>query len=331
MTGSARPRHIRDIAHLYLSRRKVPAAAAEEGPGPLHLCITSSGRNCMSGFHTANLAAALAERQSDVRIFDLSGAQPNASFYFSHPPALYLDYTGDGRQRFIPALPRVSIAFDLDARPRRVNSPGAPPVTIYHLPPDDMESMREVWRSLEDRVGGRGWRVHLTDQPLVDEALQVERYVGVAQRLDDWSARLGGSLRGGVERRLRRLAQTETRLANPAQRISFAGQRLGQVSAHLLRGGGTSLARRRGKLMQTERLLEGFSYQRVLDRGFALVEGIDGGAITRAAKLKTGDDITLHMADGEAGARITGKGHTRKNIKTKTKPAKEDARQGKLL
>ena len=148
-----------------------------------------------------------------------------------------------------------------------------------------------------------------------------------AQRLDDWNARLGGSLKGGVERRLRRVAQSAGGLLSPAQRVSFAGRGLERSAGSLVRGMGAGITQRRSKLLQTERLLEGFSYQRVLDRGFVLLQGPDGGTITRAAKLKTGDDVTLQMADGRLGARITGK--EPKNPKSKSK--KQDMRQGKLL
>ncbi len=149
----------------------------------------------------------------------------------------------------------------------------------------------------------------------------------VSQRLDDWNARLGGSLKSGVERRLRRVAQSASGLTSPAQRISFAGQGLGRSAANLIRGMGLGLGARRNRLSQTERLLEGFSYQRVLDRGFVLLQTPDGKTITRAASLKAGDDVNLQMADGRLGARITGK----ENKNLKPKPKKQDLRQGKLL
>ncbi|MCK5546707.1 MAG: exodeoxyribonuclease VII large subunit [Rhodospirillaceae bacterium] len=152
--------------------------------------------------------------------------------------------------------------------------------------------------------------------------------VGTAsQRLDDWNARLGGSLKNGVERRLRRVAQSATGLTNPTQRVSFAGRSLERSASSLIRGMVLGIEARWNRISQTERLLEGFSYQRVLDRGFVLLQTPDGKTITRAASLKTGDDVNLQMADGRLGARITGK----ENKNSKVKPKKQDVRQGKLL
>jgi exodeoxyribonuclease VII large subunit len=103
-------------------------------------------------------------------------------------------------------------------------------------------------------------------------------------------------------------------------------------------------------------LLESFSYERVLDRGFALVLSAAGEPVTRAFELHTGDDVSLRFGDGAVGARVTGGAPERPegagesgNVpsggkpgrnKTDKKAAKEkqpkdsrpkDSRQGKLL
>ena len=49
-------------------------------------------------------------------------------------------------------------------------------------------------------------------------------------------------------------------------------------------------------------LLESYSYERVLDRGFALVRDKAGAPVTRAADLKEGERLSLRFADGERGA-----------------------------
>ena len=183
------------------------------------------------------------------------------------------------------------------------------------------------------RVGSRITVARKTELDGLSRGLpDLTHMVGTAsQRLDDCNARLGGSLKGGVERRLRRLAQSAAGLVSPAQRISFAGHGLERSARSLRRTMGAGIALRRSRLSQTERLLDGFSYQRVLDRGFVLLQGVDGGTITRAKNLKTGDDVTLQMADGRLGARITGKNPSGKTPKAKSKPKKQDMRQGKLL
>ncbi|MDH3335372.1 MAG: exodeoxyribonuclease VII large subunit [Rhodospirillaceae bacterium] len=150
-----------------------------------------------------------------------------------------------------------------------------------------------------------------------------------SHRLDDWSARLDGSLKNGVERRLRKLAERAGGLVNPRNRLAYARSRLEQGNLRLRRGGEKYISTKRETILQSGRLLDGFSYQRVLERGFVLLQDNNGNAVTRAAKLKTGDDVTLQMADGTVGARITDGKPERTQQKTKT--AKTDARQGKLL
>ncbi|MCW5773039.1 MAG: exodeoxyribonuclease VII large subunit, partial [Rhodospirillaceae bacterium] len=53
-------------------------------------------------------------------------------------------------------------------------------------------------------------------------------------------------------------------------------------------------------------LLESLSYQRVLDRGFALVRDAAGEPVTSAAGARPGLDVAIRFSDGEVGARIAG-------------------------
>jgi len=158
MTEPTRPRHIRDIAHLYLSRRRTPETS---GTGrALDLLLTSSGRDCMPGFHAANIATVFAQKNAEVRVYELSGVLPNASFYFAHPAALYLGRLDGARARFLPALPGVSVAFDLDARPGRGHGERERVVTLYCLPPDDAADGPDFWRRLAGSTNDR-WQLHL--------------------------------------------------------------------------------------------------------------------------------------------------------------------------
>ena len=153
---NARPRHIRDIAHLYMSRRDKPRETTA-APAAINLFMTSCDAGCLSGFHAANLAAAFAHCRAHVRVFELSGLLPNASFYFGHPAALYMDTTQHGRRKLLPALPAVSVAFDERARPRPHTERG-PVVNLFHLPPD---SVMNDWSQVFSEKPGAGWRLHL--------------------------------------------------------------------------------------------------------------------------------------------------------------------------
>ena len=149
------------------------------------------------------------------------------------------------------------------------------------------------------------------------------------QRLDDWAERLAGSLQTGLHRRHRRMAEVAGLLTSPRPRIAFAHDRLHSQSDALARVGGRLSEPRRQHLLQTARLLDGLSYERVLDRGFALVTDAKGKAVTKAGDLAPGDDISIKMKGGDVGARVSGDAPMKPK---KTKPAqKTDTRQGSLL
>ncbi len=159
-----------------------------------------------------------------------------------------------------------------------------------------------------------------------------------AQRLDDWSDRL----RNGLINRLERSRQILARLlaglspaalgreiAGAADRLAGTGERLRPAAARLLE--------RRGEQLESLGLrLESVSYNKVLERGFALVRGGDGRPVARAATLEPGEDIAIRFHDGELPARVSGKPVRKPSAKTasasaRKKPARRDRRQGELL
>ena len=149
------------------------------------------------------------------------------------------------------------------------------------------------------------------------------------QRLDDWSERLASSLQTGVHRRHRRLAETVGGLTSPRQQVRFAHNHLATQSGALARACGRLTRSPRRDLAQTVRLLDGLSYERVLERGFALITDPRGKAVSNTSGLRPGDDITLRLKDGYVKARVTGGGHVpfKKPPKTKSR----DDKQGSLL
>ncbi len=58
------------------------------------------------------------------------------------------------------------------------------------------------------------------------------------------------------------------------------------------------------QLENSIRVLETLSYQRVLDRGFAVIKNTDGRAITALGQYKDGAPISIEMRDGNTDARI---------------------------
>jgi len=53
-------------------------------------------------------------------------------------------------------------------------------------------------------------------------------------------------------------------------------------------------------------LLDAYSYQGVLERGYALVQNEAGDVVRSKDKVKAGEGVTLTFADGKRGAVIDG-------------------------
>jgi len=105
------------------------------------------------------------------------------------------------------------------------------------------------------------------------------------------------------------------RLVELTARMAGAGRRTTDLAARRLDGAGA--------------LLDSFSYQRVLERGFVLVRDRRDRPVTAVAAAKPGLDVRLTFHDGEAAARIAGPGGGRAAAAGKKRPDK--GKQGSLL
>lgn len=149
-----------------------------------------------------------------------------------------------------------------------------------------------------------------------------------SQRLDDWSERLGNALKAGIRHRRQRLPK---RLQPPVRAINEARKKLDGRGRDLTRAYKDDIAGRMKTVAHLGQLLESYSYERVLDRGFALVTSPDGRAVMSAAQLKPGDDVNIRLRDGIAGARIAGGRAQPKNKPAKPVKEDKDDPQGTLL
>ncbi|MBT6096603.1 MAG: exodeoxyribonuclease VII large subunit [Rhodospirillaceae bacterium] len=160
------------------------------------------------------------------------------------------------------------------------------------------------------------------------------------QRLDDWSERLGNALELGIKAKSQELAAAVAGLRKPTHQIAQAGGRLEVEAKALDRAMRERIKDGRQRLDSIGALLESYSYQRVLDRGFALVTDAEGKTVASVASVAAGDDVALRLADGSVGAQITGDGvssepkqkpKSKFKSKSKSKPGGGDDRQGSLL
>ena len=208
-----------------------------------------------------------------------------------------------------------------------------------------------AWRGLEDR----SVRLQSAGRGLPEPVALVEQ---VTQRLDDQSERLSLALRATLVGAAQSVQATAGRLRHPREILALHGQSLAAQSRALRRAALQGLADADHMLNRADAtrrlpaaaarrlddagrrldhagaLLESYSYERVLDRGFVLVHGPDG-PIMQAADATPGLAITLQFQAGETrAATIDGKkpGKPRAKQAEKSVPPKpKDGRQGRLL
>jgi exodeoxyribonuclease VII large subunit len=126
------------------------------------------------------------------------------------------------------------------------------------------------------------------------------------QRLDDWGDRLRQGLAVGLDRRRRRLAHAAARLPSPARWIAHECSRLAGESRALDSALRAYLLERGNRLRHTAALLSSFSYERILERGFALVQDRLGHVVTSVKALRPGMSISVRLADGKTDATVDG-------------------------
>ncbi len=188
---------------------------------------------------------------------------------------------------------------------------------------------------------------HETDTTLIDYAADrraptptAAAEMAVPGRIDllapvtDDGGRLMTALRRRLDDAKRRLEDLSRGLPSPARIVDEATQRLDDWAERLTNSIKRTLGDKNIRLANAGGLLESFSYERVLERGFVLVRDDRARPLNSAAALGPGQDIGLQFHDGVAAARVSGMPANKKpgERKAKKKSAKKaDGRQGELL
>jgi exodeoxyribonuclease VII large subunit len=137
-------------------------------------------------------------------------------------------------------------------------------------------------------------RVEARFGPARLEALVARR----RERYDLFAGRLGTAFKVNTDAHVERLKRWRERVATAESRLAPAFRRMMDTRAN-----------QHGSL---GKLLNAFSYQGVLARGFALVRDAAGAPVRLAAKLQTGDALAVQFADGSVPAVVGGPGTTAK-------------------
>jgi exodeoxyribonuclease VII large subunit len=189
---------------------------------------------------------------------------------------------------------------------------------------DTRRLMRAMQRTLEE--GRTALRAEVRGLPdphrLLEEASQ--ELDGLTDRLDqclkvNWQ-RHADSL-NGLAARLPVARTTLVRRCADQFKSLDAARRMTQGMTRLFDDANRHLA-------HAVRVLEGLSYERVLERGFVLVCGPADEPLTSAAQTPPGMPVDLRFHDGRVSATI---GHGAAPRGRKKKPGDDDSGQGSLL
>ena len=146
-------------------------------------------------------------------------------------------------------------------------------------------------------------------------------------RLFDSSIRFLGELETKIEGLSRGIPRLEDIIEQYIERLDDKSERL-EVAINIYR---TSLEER---FKGTARLLESYSYTKILSRGFALVIGEGGHPISEASSAKVGDFWRIEFSDGQVPVKVLGEERNAKEIvpKVSRKKNKEEevSLQGQL-
>lgn len=155
------------------------------------------------------------------------------------------------------------------------------------------------------------------------------------QRLDDWGDRLHLGLKNWVHQRGSRLTESGGRLkayrSAVARLIARDRVQVRDVGGRLDRCTNAHLERLRRELVGCGKLLESFSYERVLERGFVLATDAAGHPVQDAADTRSGMALKLRFRDGTAGALVTESPSTRRAAPDKPPKPAASPKQGTLL
>lgn len=149
-----------------------------------------------------------------------------------------------------------------------------------------------------------------------------------AQRLDDRIERLENALNVFTAQKKASLEKSASQLVRPDFLLEKAQNRLLKTLFPLDNTVKTILVQSENRFQTAERLLESFSYQRILERGFALVLTPQGKPVPTAAEAAGKTDLVLKFSDAALNVSTQ---KTAKKAPKKTKDEENDDKQGRLL
>ena len=159
-------------------------------------------------------------------------------------------------------------------------------------------SARRLSQRVEQRLQAHAQRLDTAAARLARPAQALAAWRQRVQRLE---ARLAAALRARWQAQARTHEALGLQLARAGRRVVDARREAHRaLGARFVRAAERTLARHADALRRHEQALANLDPQRVLERGYALLEAGDGRALVSAAALRAGQDVVAVLHDGRA-------------------------------
>ena len=174
-------------------------------------------------------------------------------------------------------------------------------------------------RSITRQLDNAEQMVRAIMRGLLHPAEQIARQT---QSLDIALAGLDGSMMRLIDIHDKKLARLTDRMVSPEQRLSGVTQRVSVINERLHSLMERRYERAEERLLQASRLLSANSFERVLERGFALITDEGGKAIKRSADAAPRAQVTVRFADASRTAILDSSHQTASKSETPKKSSK---------
>jgi len=162
------------------------------------------------------------------------------------------------------------------------------------------------------------------------------------QRFDELSDRLPRALTSVTQQKSSQLNRLVGGLSSGrlVQMVSYQSSQLSASGNRLKPAYDRKLNDLSIRLQNAGRVLDSLSYERVLERGFALVENVEGKPVSRSENLGAGERLSLRFADGSKAVEVLGDdgavppqkpAQPKRKPVTKQKQQTDNGQQGTLL
>ena len=154
-------------------------------------------------------------------------------------------------------------------------------------------------RATANKINNASQLLKMAGRALIDPGEIIARR---GQILDYAVSGLANGLEQWLSARALRLSKADGRLFPPERQFAEAKGALSELSLRLAKSMAIDLERRQQAIANIGRLLDANSFERVLDRGFALVTDQQGLPVKRSAELPEHANALIRFADGQRHA-----------------------------